>query len=437
MSSNTGRSSTMRLSRRNILKGGVGAAVLATIGIVPVRAETRPVRYWTWLDPKDKGPRSQVQTSLIEGFEKATGIKVEVELIDWKQIPQQLIRAVAAGEGPDVVRLYSPWIAEQTAAGTLTPLDGLLESWGQDDLDDIGSPPIQVGGETMAVYIENRFYGVLVRTDMLEEAGRSIPHSFQEFGEAAGAIRKGTNGDVTGIIWTANRAHPVLPLNYLPPMVWSLGGEIVDPETKEARFNSEAGIQVFEWIRDLSAKYEAMPKSYINWALNDIQQALNASKLAMFMDGTNRVKHSRSYHEDGSVIQMTHLPSGDGSPPPIAVQGWSLGISRDSTNQENAARFIHHMTSSAAQLENARDAGELPTRKSVLNSPWFQTDEAAEMRGWVQYIADGSRNDPANELRNINDLGDLLNEAAQEIVLNDTPIKSALDRAASRWDSLL
>ena len=124
------------MNRREFMSSSVKASVGAGIAssflsaslLKPrtAKASGKTIRYWSWLNPKDTNPRAEVQTQVIKDFEEKTGIKVNVEVFNWKTIPQQLMRAVQAGEGPDVVRLYSLWLSEQAAAKNIISLDPFL-----------------------------------------------------------------------------------------------------------------------------------------------------------------------------------------------------------------------------------------------------------------------------------------------------------------------
>ena len=125
---NFNRPATRRefLSRSWAAALGAGIAFSAGAGALlkPRRARAQAsIRFWTWLDPNDTNPRAQVQTQLVNRFMETTGIQVKTELVDWRTLSQQLMRAVAAGEGPDVTRIYSAWLPEHVAAGNLAPLD--------------------------------------------------------------------------------------------------------------------------------------------------------------------------------------------------------------------------------------------------------------------------------------------------------------------------
>ena len=51
--------------------------------------------YWTFLTPGDPSPRSQVQDTLIEKFEKANpGVEVEVQVLPWFEINSRIIQPI-------------------------------------------------------------------------------------------------------------------------------------------------------------------------------------------------------------------------------------------------------------------------------------------------------------------------------------------------------
>lgn len=72
-----------RFSRRAFIGGTVASGALAGLHPRTMRAaraaDPVTITYWTILDPKTPGPRSQAQNEIIDGFHKANpGIKVDV-----------------------------------------------------------------------------------------------------------------------------------------------------------------------------------------------------------------------------------------------------------------------------------------------------------------------------------------------------------------------
>ena len=426
-----------RSSRRQVLQAGVaGAASMTFAGALPrpAIAQARPLRFWTWLDPGDSNPRAQVQTRLIERFTQNTGIEVTVEVVDWRTLPQQLLRAVAAGEGPDVTRIYSAGLPEQVAAGTLMPLDPMMDSqWSSAERDDVGPPLPQFDGNTMAMYIENRIYMLYYREDFLQEAGLAVPGTFDA---VAAAVEGLSNSHRSGLIWPAS-TRSTDTFSYASPMIWALGGNLVHDD-KSAAFHEGGAVEFYTWLRDLIHVHNAMPRSMISVDEEVLQQAVNSGTCAMAFMGTNRLGATRSRlaADDPSVLKATHAPSRDGTPPPVPVGGWCLAVTTNSERPEEAFALINGLTDTEAQILNAREAGEMPVRRSALDEPWFGQPEAAEMRGWIEYIADHGRDDPSQKLIRSRDLNRLLNTATQEIVLEDRPVTEALDTAAAEWDSI-
>ncbi len=416
----------------------LGAAAVTTgVGglLAPRRARSqgKTIRFWTWLDPNDSNPRAQVQTRLVNQFMESTGIEVKTELVDWRTLSQQLMRAVAAGEGPDVTRVYSAWLPEHVAAGNLLPLDPLMGAWSTEEREDIGPPLPTFDGNAMAMYIENRLYLMYYREDFLKEAGLSVPTTLEATAAAAAAIR---NDRRSGLIWPASTRSSDT-FSYAAPMIWSLGGNIVN-EDKSAAFNDEGGVAFYSWLNDLVKTHKAMPASLISADEEVLQQAVNSGTCGLAFMGSNRVASTRAKLavDDSSVLGTHPAPSADGSPPPVPVAGWCLGITPNSQNREEAFALIDALTNTEAQVMNAKEAGEMPVRKSALNDPWFSSPDAADMRGWIEYVAENGRDDASQKLVKSRELNRLINTATQEIILQDRPVQEALDDAASQWNAI-
>lgn len=437
MAMNSTRNGKSGASRRQVLKYGLAGTAMAT-GVLAapaiIRAQAKSIRFWTWLDPNDSNPRAQVQKTLVEKFTDETGIEVNTEVVDWRTLAQQLLRAVAAGEGPDVTRVYSAWLPEQVAANTLRPLGDVIDSvWSAEQKADVGPPLPSFDGQPMAMYIENRMYLMYYRKDYLDEAGIDVPKSFDDM---VAAVEKLSSPRRSAFIWPASlRSSDTY--SYASPMIWSTGGALVN-EDKSAAFNQGGAVDFYQWLKSLITEHNAMPNTMISVDEEVLQQAVNSGTCAMAFMGTNRVASTRNALsvDDPSVLQTTHAPSADGSPPPVPVAGWCLGVTQNSEDPETAFRFIDAMTDTEAQIMNAKEAGEMPVRKSATSDPWFSTPEAAEMRSWIEYIADHGHDAPSQKLVKSREFNRLLNRATQEMVLEDVDPQTALDEAANEWNKI-
>lgn len=75
----------------------------------------------------------------------------------------------------------------------------------------------------------------------------------------------------------------------------------------------------------------------------------------------------------------------------------------------------------------------LPTRKSVLEQPFFQAQEAAYLRWWMGYVAE--RSEHVINVATFAQLNEAMVDALHEVLLNPgTNIKKILDDAVKRYN---
>ena len=67
---------------------------------MPAMLKGTTIKYFSWVDPK-----KLIEKEAIEAFEKATGIKVQTEVVSLSEWTLQLAARINAGKSPDVVRL--------------------------------------------------------------------------------------------------------------------------------------------------------------------------------------------------------------------------------------------------------------------------------------------------------------------------------------------
>ena len=391
--------------------------------------------YWTFLTPGDPSPRSQVQDTLIEKFEKANpGVEVEVQVLPWFEINSRIIQAVAIGKGPDVSRVSSDFLEDQFAADTLLPLDEFVAKEPASFKDDWVLPwdTGMYNGQKMALWIEYRAVMLYYRKDYLASIGAAVPKTWDEVGRVGGKLTaEGYIGYATGLSFGAN-ANAFA--EWFVPNIWSAGGDLLDKNGKAA-FNGPEGIKVMQYLYDLVYKYKAIPKEALAWDVDGVYQGFESGKVAMFYFGTHRVEVARKIGGIGDNLQVAPLPGlVAGKLGSTYAAGWNLAITRSTNNKELAWKLIKHMASPEANILSAKVAGQQPVRKSAYQDPWFKEDSfGREMSGWVEYMEEYAR--PYLFPKGYLFLHRILAEAAQRIVLNHEPIEEVLNEAAKRFDN--
>jgi len=239
---------------------------------------------------------------------------------------------------------------------------------------------------------------------------------------------------VAGFAVPLSRAVYAAPfVEWLMPTLWGLGGEFLNAD-ETAAFNGEAGVRVYQWLYDLVHKHKVMPSAAVSWSVDNGDDMFKSGKLAMLPNGSMRVINARRAQGIGKNLQTAPLIA-DRTDRPCStlVAGYTYTMTKDSKEKEAAWHFIEHMISPEAEVINAKIAGEMPTRKSTYKDPWFETDDAADMRQWMSYLANYGRSirTPAKFMT----LSDMLAVAVQDVIVNHVPPKRALDDVAKKWNA--
>jgi len=215
---------------------------------------------------------------------------------------------------------------------------------------------------------------------------------------------------------------------YLYPFMFSLGGDIWNPETREVYgvINSDVNAQAMEWNRDM-LKY--MPPGALNYGIAEEVDAFTQGKVATAFQwaAVGAVMIPEDMKDDALVVPPPAFEREDGSVHriySIGGQPWVLNAYNDEAHMRVALDFLKWWYLPETQLEFAKRGGN-PTDKATMTkegfediNPWnraykymLQTDRArdfwhepnysemlaAQQEGWTAF-ASGQVNDAANTL---------------------------------------
>lgn len=404
---------------------------------VGVSAKTT-LTYWTFLDPTDPGPRSQVQNTLIQNFEKEhPEIDVNIEVQQWDKIATQLIIAANSKRGPDLVRIFEPTLMEVVNGNAIASLNEYIGQITETEKEKYTIPweATVVNGEKYGFYWDSRVRNLWYRKDLLEKVGLNIPEDLPKTLDELAMIAQKVQTEtevVTGIFVPVSVKVSSSTAETFLPLLYGAGGKILN-EDGTAAFNSEAGVKVAEWIHSLVYKYKAMPEDSPSMSYEDMYQAFLGGSAAFIISGSHRAAEARYDSGLGDNIQTMPIPSfDDAHPSPAWASGWILVIGKHSENKKEAYELLKYMTSKEAQLLSVKVAGEMPSRVDILDDPWFSKSEAKEMASWLEYL-----NDYPLMLRVPDDwkyLTDCLAEGLEKIILTDITAMEALNQAAEKYN---
>jgi ABC-type glycerol-3-phosphate transport system substrate-binding protein len=419
----------VQLTRRTMLAGAMAST---TFSPSVVRAAPTTITYWTILDPKTPGPRSQAQTDIIDSFMRANpDIKVEVVAMNYAKINPTLIQSAAAGSGPDVVKVFQPWLTQPVEAGTLQPLNDLLAAWPESERQDFVFPLTSTTfkGETFSLLHELRTDLFWYRKDLLDKAGLAVPTSWDQVAEAAGKI---ASGRLVGYgVGASSQQGAAAIAEWFHPMIWGAGGELFD-DSGNAVVNSEAGVRALQWLRDLVRVHKGAPSSIASITTEGQLEGVKSGTIAMTTDQSTRLSTARAGEGIGANLLTGPVPNFPGKPSATGSSGWTLGIGKHAKNRDAAWAFIRHYLSAPAQVIDAKLSASLPSRKSAYQDTFFSSGTGSEMKGWADYMAASGRmpHMPENYPR----LLELEALAIQKVLLSDASPKAALDDAVKAYN---
>ncbi|HTS24223.1 MAG TPA: sugar ABC transporter substrate-binding protein [Casimicrobiaceae bacterium] len=407
----------------------LGAFMLGIAGSV---LAATPLKFWTFLTVDSPDPRSAALKSVIEGFNKSqTEYEVQIQSINYGRIDNQVIQATAAGEGPDIINVYSDLLPMHIAAKTIVPVDAYASRMSAAEQSDFVMPLklFQEGGKQMAVPWETRVWLLWYRKDLLAAAKLQPPKTLEELGEVAGKL---TTPQVMGFAMGASTGNlGAGAYETFIPLLWAAGGDLTDAQGK-ATFNSEAGVKVLSYLHDLETKYQGMRSTVVSMTADDMVSSFKAGTAAMVIGGSYRVAAARVGLPADALVTASIPGWTAAKPSPARVAGQTLAIGASSKHPEGAWKFIQYYLSAPSQIAFAK-AGVMPVRLSVYKDPFFQTPQGEETQRWAAYARESGRltRTPTDFAK----LSEGLARAIQEVLLKNADPKKALDAAAAEYNA--
>lgn len=414
----------MRVSTRWLASAALATMLAAGAAGQAMAKDT--IHFWTFLATEGTDPRSAALNEIVKGFNASQpDWEVEVESIPFARFDGQVIQATAAGQGPDVLNVYTDNLAMHVDAGTLQPLDPYVDKLPSDFVTD--PKFFRFDGKLMALPWDTRTWLLWYRKDLLDAKGLSVPATLDEMAKDAVAI--GTD-DLMGFgIGAGSGANGIGVTEAFIPILWGAGGEVFD-ESGKAAFNSDAGVKTLTYLRDLT-KSGAMRPTVVSMGLEDLFTAYRAGTVGMTIMGSFRVAGGRNSEATGDNLMTAPIPGFTADAPSTArLASQTLAIGADAAHPDGAAAFINYYLSTESQIAFAK-ANVLPSRQSTYDEPFLADNKELQM--WKEYGVKYGRYQPTPP--DFPKLSEEIAKALQRTIVEGTDPKTALDDAAAAYDA--
>jgi multiple sugar transport system substrate-binding protein len=176
-------------------------------------------------------------------------------------------------------------------------------------------------------------------------------------------LTKRAGGATTQVGWAPQRGFGV------PWMVpyWQLGGELTSPDEKQAAFNNDKAIQVFEWflkVYDTQGGDDAVGEAFGPLGPFD---AFAQGRCAMVWAAHSQ--HAISFSKVPNLdVGFSHWPTPPSNARSNYMGGWSLVIPKLAKNPDAGFAYLDHLSNDDAQIRWADEWNTVPSTKAPASS---------------------------------------------------------------------
>jgi multiple sugar transport system substrate-binding protein len=323
-------------------------------------------------------PDTEYVKTLLPEFKAATGIDVNLEVVNYAEMHTKLVPQLVAPKGSYsaiVVDFY--WVGEFTKAGWLQPLDDRIKADGIDTsvylpklMDLVG----KVDGVTYMLPFYNYAMGLLYRKDLLEDEKNKAdfkakygmdlapPKTWDEY---LRQVEFFTRDGMYGVVNQGLRPDPIAMewSNYL----FANGGEYHTDDWK-ATFNSDAGVKALEQYAANINKYGPVGSASFSFdeAFNVMAQgkAYSYTTYNMF----RAVIDDPAKSSVVGKVEIMPVPGISADQGGSLNGAWGWAIPKSSPNPDAAWTFLKWVESKDIAKKRALQGGS-PTRTDIFDDP--------------------------------------------------------------------
>lgn len=369
------------MKRFNKALMAVSALALACVSGAAI-AQAQSVEFWT-MPYGDQLAWNDTLAELLEGFEAESGISVNHEVVPWGAAFQTYLNIAQGGAHPDCADMY--WLHSFSAIGGEDfgpmPINDYRDRFDLDAFYAGALTDVNWQGDFYGIPWRGDIRSVLYRTDFFQEAGiENPPTTWDEMIEAALALTvRDENGNVDR--WGYTFGSSGKPVDYLLPLYWQAGGEMMTEDGLTATINNQAMRDALQFMHDMVhvhqvADIDAFEANY------DAFSAFVNGQIAMVGSG----QQNWGGRLDAEFTQLegkwAFAPSAAGSQDADSFSGSGyFGVLRGSERVEECVALMEYLARPANMLALSEGSGAVATMPEVMAADFWSD------RPWKQVVA--------------------------------------------------
>lgn len=307
-------------------------------------------------------------------------IYVNFRQLAWGDYTQKLLSAVQAGSPPDIGGGDSGIPFNMAAQGEALDISDLYEEWQNDGTFDDMKPWAyekwqDFQGMTPGITWQLDSRGIYYRKDLLEEAGVSVPTTWEEWRSALEAVHKPEEGlyalAVPGKQGTYDTDQ------FYMTLVFQAGGSLADEEGNPT-IDTPEHLAAIEFERDIVTNFAA--EGTPSWTFTEVMRAFEQGNAAMAFGGGWFIEDIRLNAPD-LFDKVGLLPPliGPGGPEAQHVVSFANPwmIYKQTEHPEEAKTFLRWMMKpeNLMKMYASEPGGKWPVYNSLLETETYQSNE--------------------------------------------------------------
>jgi multiple sugar transport system substrate-binding protein len=348
-----------KLSRRSVLRASVGAAAAGTLLARPYIANAAATTATMWLAQGFIPQEDTAYRQLVADYEKASGNKIEYQIVPFAPLRQKMVSAITSGVVPDIMEVADFFF-------------GPLQSWKGRLLDVSDIVDTQKSNYSKTALINSYFYDDTTKKrayyqvpwkmasvpfhiwkSLIEKAGykpADIPKTFTKFIDffkpMQAKLRAQGMRHTYAYGWEISTVG-VDPINTFYNFMIAYGGEgLVTPNGKLHSNDPKVRAAVVKALKILSSDFKEgyVPPSAVNWNDADDNNAFHSKLCIIDFDGTISTELALYNNKKEYNDIITHgLPLNDeGQAFPAQVAAFGNIIPKGAKNVAVATEFIKY-----------------------------------------------------------------------------------------------
>jgi multiple sugar transport system substrate-binding protein len=371
---------------------------------------------------------------LVSEYQSAhPGVKISSLYVNNDDTLQKVLTAVKGGSTPDIAYLYGSWAPQVAEIPQVVNLAQVVKqsSVNWDDFYAGERDVATVNGKVIGVPALVDNLAVVYNKKLFQSAGLAPPAAnwtWSDFVADAAKLTDAAKKQYGTVYVTPGTEDTVW---HWETLLWEAGGSLLNADSKQAAFDSAAGLKSLETLRTMAVTDKSM---YLDPTDQTYQNLFNSGKVGMLVTGPWDLSSFPNV-DYGVQVMPSYPDSGDGHQTISGPDNWV--VFNNGTKQVSAAeQFLLWLTAAPQVKYFSLHTGDLPTRASVAGAAGFGSDMNKQLTGVSTFIDNLNNVKQARpQIPQYSQISTVLGNMIVSVLLGKATPQAALTAAASQVNS--